>query len=192
VLTKQFARYGITRPPSTTQNLLSGEFVPTYYGFNFAALRTDADEVFRFIWQNRKSLGIDTGYYTHVEAVQPSQRVGPDGLIVTETVANYIQLLELTAAEFDQRSGTASMQLDDGTRVLVFGGGTLVFDQFGRAKLHIFKRLDDWERQHRRLTYLCNAGLFSNKGLIGSSYGEARGQLFAELHAPDSGSGETW
>ena len=193
VLTRQFARFGITRPPSTTQNLLSGEFVPTYYGLNFAAMRTNADEVFRFIWQNNKPLGIDTTYYTHVEAVEPSQRVGPDGLIVTETVANYVQMLELTATEFESTSGgLPTTHMGEDTHVLVFGGGTIVFDQFGRAKLHIYKRLDDWDRQNRRLVYLFNAGLFPDRGLIGSSYGEARGQLFAELHAPDTGSGEAW
>ena len=102
-LVDRFARSGIVAPPGTSHDLLSGDFVPRYHGMNFTAMRTDADEVFRFMWQNAAQLEIDTGYYTHVESVRPSQRVGPDGLIVTESVANYVQMLEMTAGELQPR-----------------------------------------------------------------------------------------
>jgi len=189
----RFERSGIVRPSGTGHDLLSGRFVPRYHGLNFAAIRTDGDEVFRFMWQNADQLGLNTAYYTHVESVQPSQRVGPDGLVVTESVANYVQMLELTAAELEAFYGAPlPVHLDPATPLQVFGGGTLVFDQFGRAKLHIFKRLDGWARQVQRLEYLHKTGLYDRSGRLGFSYGEARGQAFAELHNSDPGSGEAW
>jgi hypothetical protein len=155
-------------------------------------MRTDPDEVFRFLWQNADQLGVDTSLYTHVEAVRPSQRVGPDGLVVVESVANYVQLDELTVAEFEARSGRPlPAGIEPGTRLQVFGGGTLVFDQFGRAKLHVVKRLDDWDRQHRRIEYLHQAGLYDTRLRLGFSYPSARGQAFADLHGGGS-DGEAW
>ena len=190
-LVDRFARSGIVRPSDASRDLLSGQFVPRYSGLNFVAIRTDGDEVFRFMWQNADQLGLNTAYYTHVESVQPSQRVGPDGLVVTESVANYVQMLELTAAELEAfYDAPLPVEIDSSTRLQIFGGGTLVFDQFGRAKLNIFKRLDDWARQVRRLEYLHRTGLYDRSGRLGFSYGEARGQAFAELHNTDPGSGE--
>ncbi len=188
-----FSRAKITRPARQAHDLLSADFVPQYHGMNFGAMRSDADEVFRFLWHNARQLDLNTSYYTHVEAVRPSQRVGPDGLVVTESVASYVQMLQLTAGEFQQLAG---LKLPDGiaaeTPLQIFGGGTLVFDQFGRAKLHIHKPLDDWCRQFRRLDYLHHAGLYDPERRLGFSYGTARGQTFAELHSTDSSTGEAW
>jgi hypothetical protein len=193
LLVDRFAQFGIVRPEGSRQDLLSGVFLPQYHGLNFAAMRTDADEVFRFMWHNAAQLGLDTRYYTHVESVRPSQRVGPDGLVVSESIATYVQMLDLTVAELTAlRGAPLSVELDPGLRIQVFGGGTLAFDQFGRAKLHVYKRLDDWERQDRRLRYLHDAGLYDREGRLGFSFGQARGQAFAELHAADSASGEAW
>lgn len=192
-LLSQFSRSGITLPPGTAHDLLTGQFVPRYHGMNFAEMRTNGDEVCRFLWHNARQLGLNTAYYTHVESVQPSQRVGPDGLVITESVAGYVQMLELTAAELQARYGAPlPVPVNPATPVQLFGGGTLVFDQFGRAKLHISKRLDDWERQIRRLQYLHTAGFYDHSGRLGFSYGQARGQAFAELHSTGTASGEAW
>jgi len=192
-LVGRFAASGVTRPPGQTFDLLGGRFLPRYHGLNFASMRTDPDEVYRFMWENADQLGIDTSYYTHVDTVRPSQRVGPDGLVVSESVASYVQMLDLTVAELEHRFGRPlPAGLGPDARLQVFGGGTLVFDQFGRAKLHVYKPLDDWDRQVRRLDYLHRAGLYRENGTIGSTYGLARGQSFAELHSSDAGSGETW
>jgi hypothetical protein len=160
---------------------------------NFAALRTNRDEVFRFLWQNAHRLGIDTAYYTTVESVLPSQRIGVDGLIVSETVATYVQMLELEAGELERIS---SLNVPDGiareTKVQLFGGGTLVFDQFGHLKLHLHKDLGDWWRQLRRLEYLDRSGIRDAQGRLGFSDGSARGQAFAELHDTETRTGEAW
>jgi hypothetical protein len=192
-LLAQFERFGIVRPAGTTRDLLSGDVDARYHNLNFTALRTAGDEVFRFIWENADVLGIDTGYYTHVEAVLASERVGPDGLVVRESVANYVQMLQLTAAELADRSGQElPAGVDPGTKLQLFGGGTLVFDQFGRAKFHIVKRLTDWTRQVERVKYLHAGGYYDSSGRIGFSFEGAVGQLFAELHSAGAGAGEVW
>ncbi|MGZ8736293.1 MAG: hypothetical protein ACXWXO_02105 [Nocardioides sp.] len=192
-LLQRFGESGIVRPPGQAFDLLEGAFAPRYHGLNFAAMRTDADEVYRFMWENAQEFGIDTSHYTHVDTVRPSQRVGPDGLIVSESVAGYIQMLELTVGELEKRYGRSlPIDLAPDTRLQIFGGGTLVFDQFGRAKLHVYKPIDDWTRQVRRLEYLHRAGLYREGGTVGATYGLARGQSFAQLHSSDAGTGETW
>lgn len=192
-LVQRFGESGIVRPPGQAFDLLQGAFAPRYHGLNFSALRTDADEVYRFMWENADQFAIDTSYYTHVDTVRPSLRVGPDGLIVSESVAGYIQMFELTVGELEQRYGRSlPIDLAPDTRLQVFGGGTFVFDQFGRAKLHVYKPLDDWSRQVRRLEYLHRAGLYREGGTVGSTYGLARGQSFAQLHRSDASTGEAW
>lgn len=105
-LRDSFARVGIELPPAgRVIDLAMEPTAPKYHGLNFVALRTDIDEVFRFIWENSSWLRIDLSYYTHVEAVRSTVRVGPDGLVVSEAVADYIQMRELTAAEFIDEAG---------------------------------------------------------------------------------------
>jgi hypothetical protein len=193
ILVERFEECGIRRPRNRVTNVLDAEVAPHYLGFNFAALRTDRDEIFRFLWQNALRLGVSTKYYTVVESVRPSQRIGPDGLIVVETVATYVQMLELTADELEGTSELAIPEdLDPSTPVQLLGGGTLVFDQFGRLKLHIHKDLDDWRRQLRRVEYLHRTGRSDTRKRLGFSDGAARGQAFAELHNTELSSGEAW
>lgn len=192
-LVDRFARSGIVAAPGAGHDLLYGDRMPDYHGMNFSAMRSDADEVFRFIWQNAARLGIDTDHYTHVESVRPSQRVGPDGLIVVESVADYVQMLEMTAGELRPLLPAGLPPgMDPATPVQLLGGGTLVFDQFGRAKLHIRKRLADWDRQQRRLTFLHDRGYYDRTGRLGFANPVPRSQAFAELHSADAGSGEVW
>jgi len=193
MLVDRFEMAGIRRPRNSVTNVLDAEVAPHYLGFNFAALRTDRDEIFRFLWQNALRLGVPTKYYTVVESVRPSQRIGPDGLIVVESVATYVQMLELSADELEGTSELAIPDdLDPATPVQLLGGGTLVFDQFGRLKLHIHKDLDDWRRQLRRLEYLHRTGRSDTRKRLGFSDGAARGQAFAELHNTELSTGEAW
>ena len=135
---------------------------------NYALLRSHPDEVFRFIWENAQVFGIDRRYRIRVDAVRPSMRVGPNGLVVPEVVADYVQSLELTAAELARKGVVLPARLKPDTPLQVWGGGVLVFDQFGRAKLHQAKRLDDWQRQSERINYLAEQGLFDTKNGLGS------------------------
>ena len=67
----------------------------TYSKTHFESMLRDEQEVFRFIWENRQTLGIDDRGYIEVISVRSSTRQGPDGFSLRETVCEYIQIAEL-------------------------------------------------------------------------------------------------
>ena len=189
-----FAAYGI-EPPAGRIIDLSAEGSPVYDHLNMVALRSLRDEAFRFIWENAPLLRIDRAFHVRVEDVEPAVRVGPDGLVVQETLVDYVQSLEGPAEELRRLSGEALVLpggLAPSTPLQLWGGGAIVFDQFGRAKYHQAKPLDDWERQSRRLAHLVRAGLRDTRGRVGFSAGTPRGQRFAEFHVAHQRAGEAW
>lgn len=187
-----FAQWDIQAADTHITDLSQSSLTPIYRNLSYTALRSDTDEVFRFIWENLELLGVDPRFYIHVEHVRPSVRVGPDGMVVAETVAEYIQFLEGTPAGLSRAIGLRmSADVPPSTRVRVLGGGTIVFDQFGQAKYHHRKDIRDTRRQRRRLNYLINNGLFDGDSL-GVSDGMPEGQRFAILHQPDTSRRETW
>ena len=135
----------------------------------------DEQEVFRFIWENRQALGIDDRGYIEVISVRSSTRQGPDGFSLRETVCEYIQIAELFGAEVKTVLG---FELPDGMstkqRLRAYGGGVLVFDQYGRIKYHVERRLDDVKSQQARLVYLWINGYLDQPT-------DARNQ-FASIH----------
>ena len=197
-----FADFGIVaQVPSTA--MPTGVLPPDYRNFSFAALRSDADEAFRFMWENADYLGIDTAYQLQVENVRPTVRAGPRGFTVSETVVDYIQELIVTRAELEDLAHAdqvargqaptfaAPSAIPPTTKLKIWGGGTIVFDEFGGAKYHASKPLKDWDRQQRRLEYLVSRGLWDGRGQLGFSLGIPQGQQFAVFHAPSAG-GEDW
>jgi hypothetical protein len=166
----------------------------TYDSINAAELRQRSDEVFRFLWLNAVPAGLDRAYYATVDDLVPSIRVGPDGLVLQEVVGTYRQMLNGTAAELKALSkGALDVGgLEDGTPIQLHGGGTLIFDQFGRAKHHVQKPIFDWGRQSRRLAYLVRNGMTDRSGRFGFSPGIAEGQRFAVLHDPSIDPEEVW
>lgn len=190
-LLDSFRAFGITRPAEQIVDL--AERGPLQYeNMNFAALRVAPDEVHRFLWQNAELLGIDRAYHLEVESVYPATRVGPDGLVVEEAAADYVQMLDATAEELAERGVQLPGGLDPATKVQVFGGGTVIFDQFGSAKYHQTKPLQDWQRQSRRLDYLVRSNLHDTHQRFGFSLGTSRGQLFAEFHLANPRAEEAW
>jgi len=67
------------------------------------SMRTEKDEVFRFLWDNRKPLQLREGAFTQVISVRPCTRIGPDGFVLRETVVEYYQVARLTPQELRQR-----------------------------------------------------------------------------------------
>jgi hypothetical protein len=130
---------------------------------HFESLTRDPDEVFRFIWQNRRALGLTEGVYTRVLSVRPCLRIAPDGFFLRETVAEYMQTVELEAHELSQFKIKAPDGMPPDTCVTLYGGAALVFDEYGRLKFSINNRLDNTARQTRRLKYLWQYGHF-NRG----------------------------
>lgn len=166
-----------------------------YSRVRFESMKTEKDEVFRFIWDNREALNLRDGAYTEVLTVRPCVRTGVDGFVVHETVAQYYQVARLTPEEMkevgvrppreyltlldeaakerakkteshdgdnDDHNDKSAPSQDDteielGTTPL-YGGGVLIFDEYGRVKYWI--RNDVFGRaQTERLAYLWNEGL---------------------------------
>ncbi len=199
-----FGSYDIHRPLGSLVDLSKLDDRPNYERFNFAALRSDRDEVFRFIWENEKLLGISLQFETRVESIRPSVRVGPDGFVVQETVVTYIQELAATVAElvklsqdpgYRHRETPETMQvpagLDQDLRLTIYGGGAIIFDQFGRPKLHQHKPLLDWKRQTQRLAFLAEKTEPTSAGSLGAQR-FTPGEPFAALHRPDPFEDERW
>ena len=106
-----------------------------YEQLNFVALRSSPEEVFAFIWNNAGALGIDVRLPTRVDRVLATTRVGADGLVVNEILADYTQSINTTADRLPQGL-TRPDGMEADARVMLWGGGVLVFDQFGRFRLH--------------------------------------------------------
>jgi hypothetical protein len=140
------------------------------YGFvHREALERDREEVFRFLWQNRRVLGLCDEAYTAVEAVRPCLRVDQDGFTLRETVADYIQILtvradELTKIDIPGRPERIEKPegLGDWKQVRLLGGGALIFDEFGRLKYHIHNAVLNPLKQTERLRHLFLAGFFDH------------------------------
>lgn len=195
-LRASFARFGIRRPDHQILDE-DGVAAPTragsahapgirYEHLNQVALRTSPEEVFSFLWNNADALGVDVRHPTRVDRVLTSTRVGPDGLVVTETLADYTQTLRTTAGALP-----AGIVAPAGTRndepVHLHGGGVLVFDQFGRFRLHQRQPLLDAARQTSVLAHLHRHG--SPAGTPALGVADTDGHQFALLHRAARGSG---
>jgi hypothetical protein len=157
-----------------------------YEHLNLAALRSSPEEVYQFIWNNAAVLRIDVRLATRVERVLSSTRVGPDGLVVTEVVADYVQTLHTTAANLPAGIAAPTGMAPD-TVVELWGGGVLVFDQFGRFRLHQRQPILDVDRQTRRLQYLFDHDIRGRDGSFGASDGVGERRRFALLHQGTGG-----
>ena len=200
-LTRTFAAFGITPPRHRIldQDRLGNSTTPSvdaayppdpdtdttlgvrYEHLNLVALRSSPEEVYQFVWNNAAVLGIDVRFPTRVERVLASTRVGPDGLIVNEILADYVQVLHTTAANLPPGMRTPDGMAPD-TVVELWGGGVLVFDQFGRFRLHQRQPLLDLDRQNRRLHYLFEHGVRGADGSFGVTDGTSDLRRFAQLH----------
>jgi len=152
-----------------------GEAPLSLDGVHFEALQRDPEEVFRFVWENRaeRLLGLEEAAETRVTWVRPCQRVSTDGFVLRETVAEYVQRVTLRADELPRAVRPAEVPADH--VVSLSGGGTLVFDEFGRLKFHVHNRIFS-ARQRERLEYLWEAAG------VGDREGLRAGLSFSDLH----------
>jgi hypothetical protein len=199
-----FKMFRIERPPRGIVEVTKLNLRPNYERFNFAALRSQPDEVFRFLWENDELLGLNLAFETSVESVQPSIRVGPDGFVTQETVVTYLQHVRGTIADLEDLSQDAAPRygataatlkvppdIDPSTGLDIWGGGALIFDQFGRPKWHQHKPLFDWDRQSRRLLHLSKTTEPNSAGVIGGRPSD-RSEPLAALHRPERYGTERW
>jgi len=215
-LLERFAEYGIeptssrTDAPGIWKEPHQDKLV--YDRVHFEPMRSDPDEVFRFLWENRDVLNLREEAYTRVLSVRPCVRVGIDGFTLRETVAEYYQVANLTLEELRERKISVPAALasllrgtpeersedaehdeadaDDGSpndadadadarTIALYGGGTLIFDEYGRLKYHVSNDVLDSKRQSVRLGDLVRFGYFraSKRGELTAS-----GVGFATMH----------
>lgn len=181
--TEAFASFGI---PAGRRGLYweTPDAPLSYDHVHPSALRHDPTEVFRFLWQNRRLLGLYEPAYTRVTSVRPCIRRGSDGFLVNETVCEYVQSLRLTGRELGRvrlesgkRGRRAKLEPPPGLgkddEVTLRGGGVLLFDEAGRLKYHVQNRILS-PSQSERLAWLAAAGQ------LGSGAGPEH--VFARLH----------
>ncbi len=188
---ESFAAFGFQ--PASKRKDGSGMWEVPPQGLNydrvrFESMKSDKDEVFRFIWDNREKLQLRDGAYTEVLSVRPSTRIGVDGFVVRETVAQYYQVARLTPEEMRQvkvhapreylrmladalraKAATADGNDDDVAPALdvsdveadttpLYGGAVLIFDEYGRVKYWVHNDVFGKD-QSKRLAYLWEEGL---------------------------------
>lgn len=176
-LRETFSKHGIkpVKTRGSEENLWEPPSKPPdYSNTHFEAIRGNADAVFHFLWQNRKAFDLCEKAYTHVRSVRPCVRVSWDGFVVHETVAEYVEMLTVTAGELKPLGIRKPKGMPDKLSLTMFGGGVLIFDEYGAVKYHIKQRVLNAERQERFLSYLWKSGHYSQKG---------RGlRRFAQIH----------
>ena len=157
-------------PPETT-------FV--YDRTHFESLRSEPDELFRFLWENRAAFRLHNEAHTRVLSVRPCVKLGRDGFLLRETVVEYHQTLQLFARELATLGITKPAGMPDDVAVSLYGGNAVIFDEYGHVKFNIGKSILDANRQTARLAYLWNRGAFAA--------GSTDARTFARLHQRRSG-----
>lgn len=141
------------------------------------AMMFNPDEVFRYVWENREPLQLSDAYYTRVTVVNPTVRVGPDGMIVCETVVEYVQSATLRGDELHRFGLRRPPSMPPSAKIELLGGGTLIFDVRGKLKYHLRFPVDDPRRQNPIIEDMSNRGLF-----IGPGSARRSRTSFARLH----------
>lgn len=176
-LRRSFAAYGIQPTGGFASGAEAGLWEPAapevmHDRTHFEPMQSDPNEVFRFLWENRKCLEVNQSAFTRVESVRPSRRTAPDGFVLHEVVAEYYQLLALEARDLHRFRIERPEGMPADTKVDLYGGGTLIFDEYGKLKYHVHNNVASPRRQSERLQMLWDEGLFSGSAEMG----------FAALH----------
>jgi hypothetical protein len=181
-LHKSFAGYGINPTSKGEPDRQPGSWNPppneqpdlVYDRTHFDNLKSEPDELFRFVWENRRAFKLHDQAHTRVLSVRPCTRIGRDGFILRETVAEYHQTLKLFAKELKKLNIDVPRNLAPDTEVTLYGGNAVIFDEYGHVKYNVGKSIMDSARQSKRLAYLAAHGAFEG--------GSSKSRSFAKLH----------
>ena len=83
--------------------------------------------------------------------------------MLRETIAEYVQIMTLRADELGTLEIRKPRDMPGWKRVRLFGGGALVFDEYGRLKYQIRNRIENARRQTARLKFLWETGFFDEQ-----------------------------
>ena len=73
--------------------------------------------------------------------------MGPDGFALRETVAEYIQMIDLHCRELEELSVDKPEGMSDDQSIRLYGGGVMIFDEYCRLKYHVRNKIGNAERQ---------------------------------------------
>jgi hypothetical protein len=181
-LLSAFAAYGITPTSRGGRGRQRGSWDPpppeepdfVYDRTHFDPMKFDADELFRFLWENQKKFRLHDQALTRVLSVRPCIRVGRDGFTLRETVAEYHQQVKVFARELGKLKVAKPPGMPLDTEVTLYGGNAVIFDEYGHVKYNIGKSILDWRRQSARLAYLWSQGAYNP--------GAGKERAFSRLH----------
>lgn len=175
-LLEAFADYYIFPSSNTSEQkgkwqLPEGKIV---YGFShFESMQSNVEAVYRFFVENRITFKANDQAFTRVLSVRPVVRTGPDGFVLRETVAEVMHTLRVRASELGRMKIKKPVDMPDSQLVPLYGGNTLVFDEYGSLKYNIGTGIGS-RRQSERLEFLWGEGEFAP--------GVRAGKTFADLH----------
>jgi hypothetical protein len=186
-LLDSFEAYGIHPSAAISQGLQKGAWDPPlpespfrYDSTHFDSMKADPDELFRFLWENRRPFKLNEQAYTRVLSLRPATRVGRDGFILRETVAEYHQQLKVFARELGDYGIRKPRGMPGDTEVTLYGGNAVIFDEYGHVKYNIGKSILDPARpevqdhQSARITDLWERGAFQP--------GASKTRAFSQMH----------
>jgi len=165
VLRQSFIDYGII----DDQGPQSGFWDPPdngdalIYGFaGHAEMQWDRESVFRWLSENSKLLHLHDQAFTKIVSVRPVVRNGPDGFVLRETVVEYFQLLDIFAGELSALDLERPDDMPGNEYIRLTGGGTLIFNDYGKLKYHIGTSVAGPD-QSARLQSLWSRGAFDKE-----------------------------
>ncbi len=175
-LLKGFADYFIVPSSSTAEQ--TGKWQKPdgaiTYGFShFESMQSNAEAVHRFFVENGKTFNANDQAFTRVTSVRPVVRTGPDGFVLRETVAEVMHTLRVRASELARLKIRKPVNMPNSQPVALYGGNTLVFDDYGSLKYNIGTGVTS-RRQSDRLEFLWEDGEFSSRARASNT--------FADLH----------
>jgi hypothetical protein len=180
-LLSAFTSYGIVPTAGGQPGRQKGSWDPpppdtkfVYDRTHFENMKSDPDELFRFLWENRDAFKLHDQAHTRVLSVRPCTRMGRDGFTLRETIVEYHQSLILSARELHTLKIKQPEGMPDDTKVTLYGGNAVIFDEYGHVKYNIGKSIMDVSRQTERLNYLWRQGAYDK--------GASKARAFSRLH----------
>lgn len=149
------------------------------YPVRLSALASDPEEVYRFLWENPailRAAAIDPDVPLLVERVRPSLRVAPDGFVVSEIGASFVQQVPMSAHDARNRLGLRTKE-----PVVLRGGGLIRFNEGGRLAFAALKPVLDAERQQQRLDDAAGPSVL---GMAEPEVAKRRAAVFGYMHGP--------
>jgi len=154
------------------------------YGFShFESMQSNAEAVYRFFVENRKTFKANDQAFTRVLSVRPVVRTGPDGFVLRETVAEVMHTLRVRASELTRLKIKKPVNMPNAQIVELYGGNTLVFNDYGNLKYNIGTGVTS-RRQSDRLNFLWGDGEFASRSRASKTFADLHRRIAMRQRVP--------